>query len=888
MRPARPDEAAPDVEALGDRIADLAARIQAATYELLVLIRQFDERDGWEGFASCAHWLSWRIGLAPGAAREKVRVAHALAKLPRLSEALQRGEVSYSKVRAVTRVATPATEQALLDVALAGTAAHVEQVVRTWRRVDRAAEQAEDRRRHESRALHTWVDDDGMIVVRGRLAPEVGAVLRRALEAALDAGAGTAEPAAGVDRESATAGDGAAVHAAAPDAMVSAVAAPDVAAGEVADEMPPTIAQRRADALGMVAECALAGGLDRGTAGDRYQVVVHVDAGTLADDGEPGEDPAADARPGDAAVVDGAAVDRAAAGRPGESSAVVGGGAGLGPETPALYVPAGTYRRRAGEVSPASDEASPALPNGRSRSVPDVDGLPRRRRAAGAGPAGGQSALDEAGGIHVSAETARRLACDAATVTMRHGPAGEVLDVGRRTRTISPALRRALAARDRHCRFPGCQTRRTDAHHVEHWAQGGATALGNLVLLCPRHHRAVHEEGFRVALDTAGEARFLRPDGRPLPEAPALPAAGDAPLAPVTARLDRAGIRIGPHTATPAWHGERLDVDWAVSVLWRPRGDSAGKVLPDGAVRRRRLHVALWTLHRRSGSCAVGDGPHSLRICATVPNVRPPTGISALRVQMRGRRRGKEETLQRNYVIKATTTRPTYRCNHDFVTDFKTEQGPGFFPGADGYFHGCAAGRCRPRIVFFGTDFGTLSDWETKVRGKGGEKCSQPTLRHLRKLIDDIASDTGIAELACWCHLTNAVLALAKVERNTDTYKVYRKPEHRQYLRQCGRSHFEWLQEQKPGLAVLLGARHFSVYGCGVWSTVWPDLFGPNGKWCGMEMKDALSEPVAKTESGPRVLVMYHPSSGPHWRRHMEQNREVLRQEVTRLATSGA
>ena len=111
--------------------ADLAARIQAATCEPLVLIRQFDERGGWEGFASCAHWLSWRIGLAPGAAREKVRVAHALAKLPRLSEALQRGAVSYSKVRAVTRVATPATEQALLDVALAGTAAHVEQVVRT-------------------------------------------------------------------------------------------------------------------------------------------------------------------------------------------------------------------------------------------------------------------------------------------------------------------------------------------------------------------------------------------------------------------------------------------------------------------------------------------------------------------------------------------------------------------------------------------------------------------------------------------------------------------------------------------------------------------------------------------------------------------------------------
>ena len=425
VQPARPDEAARDVEALGNRIADLAARIQAATYELLVLIRQFDERGGWEGFASCAHWLSWRIGLAPGAAREKVRVAHALAKLPRLSEAMRRGAVSYSKVRAVTRVATPATEQALLDVALAGTAAHVEQVVRTWRRVDRAAEQAEDRRRHESRALHTWVDDDGMIVVRGRLAPEVGAVLRRALEAALDAGA----------------------------------------AAEAADELAPTIAQRRADALGMVAECALAGGLDKGTAGDRYQVVVHVDADTLADDGEEEE-------------------DRAAAGRPGESPAVGSATAGPGPERPAPYVPAGTYPRRAEEVSATADEASPSSPGGPSRPIPDVDGPPRRRRTACPGPAGGQSALDEAGGIHVSAETARRLACDAATVTMRHGPAGDVLDVGRRTRTISPALRRALAARDRHCRFPGCAVTRCDAHHVEHWAQGGATALGNLMLLC--------------------------------------------------------------------------------------------------------------------------------------------------------------------------------------------------------------------------------------------------------------------------------------------------------------------------------------------------------------------------------------------------------------------
>ena len=118
-------EPAPSVEALGDQIAELAAGIAAATGELLGLIREFDARNGWEGFASCAEWLSWRTGLAPGAAREHVRVARALAELPLLRDALRRGAVSYSKVRAVTRVATPETEQALLDVALAGTAAHV-------------------------------------------------------------------------------------------------------------------------------------------------------------------------------------------------------------------------------------------------------------------------------------------------------------------------------------------------------------------------------------------------------------------------------------------------------------------------------------------------------------------------------------------------------------------------------------------------------------------------------------------------------------------------------------------------------------------------------------------------------------------------------------------
>ncbi len=110
------------------------------------------------------------------------------------------------------------------------------------------------------------------------------------------------------------------------------------------------------------------------------------------------------------------------------------------------------------------------------------------------------------------------------TVVMRHGRAGRVLDVGRKRRTISPALRRALTTRDPECRFPGCQARHCDAHHVRGTGPaGGATRLDNLVRLCRRHHRAVHEEGFRVTLDPDGTARFCRPDGQPLPAAPPAP-----------------------------------------------------------------------------------------------------------------------------------------------------------------------------------------------------------------------------------------------------------------------------------------------------------------------------------------------------------------------------
>jgi hypothetical protein len=151
-----------DLGRLGDEIAELAAHLDAATARLLALIREFDARGGWAGCRSCAHWLSWKAGLDLGAAREKVRVARALARLPRLAQALARGELSYSKVRALTRVASPETEDRLLAIGQAGTAAHVEKIVRGWRQMNRRAEAEESAKQHASRALQVYPDEDGM------------------------------------------------------------------------------------------------------------------------------------------------------------------------------------------------------------------------------------------------------------------------------------------------------------------------------------------------------------------------------------------------------------------------------------------------------------------------------------------------------------------------------------------------------------------------------------------------------------------------------------------------------------------------------------------------------------------------------------------------------
>jgi len=176
-----------------------------------------------------------------------------------------------------------------------------------------------------------------------------------------------------------------------------------------------------------------------------------------------------------------------------------------------------------------------------------------------------QSVLEN--GARVSAETSQRIACDASRVVMRHGQDGRVVEVGVRTRTIPPSLRRALHHRDRGCRFPGCGVRFGQGHHIRHWAHGGPTTLSNLALLCRRHHRAVHEEGYQLDRQPDGELRFRRPDGQVLPEVSRPPEVRGDPVEVLRARNEADGLHLHARTATPGWLGERLDVGWAIGVL---------------------------------------------------------------------------------------------------------------------------------------------------------------------------------------------------------------------------------------------------------------------------------------------------------------------------------
>lgn len=408
-------------------ITTLAGHLNAAQARFLALVAELDRRRGWaeRGVKSCAHWLNWKCGIDLGAAREKVRVARALETLPLIAAAMAEGKVSYAKARAMTRVATEENEAYLLNIALCGTASHVEDVVRGYRRALDAAELTREAVQQRDQSLWYHTESDGSLVVRARLPAEVGALFVKALQAAEDG-----------------------------------LPIPKNVSAETSSNDLHRSRKRRVEALATLAESFLATGPRDLSGADRQQIVVHVDAETLS-------------------------------------------------------------HRHAGRCE---------LEYGPS----------------------------------IAAETARRLSCDASVVRILEDERGEPLDVGRRTRTIPPAIRRALNARDKGCRFPGCSFKRyVDGHHVKHWADGGETKLANLVTLCRFHHRLVHEGQVAILTLDDGAFRFVRPDGRTFDS----PAPRSSDWAAVVISHQTADIHITPSTAVTRWTGEALDLDHVVSWL---------------------------------------------------------------------------------------------------------------------------------------------------------------------------------------------------------------------------------------------------------------------------------------------------------------------------------
>jgi hypothetical protein len=402
------------LERLEAEIAGWNAQLSAATCRWLLLVAEFDRRRGWESWEchNCAHYLDWMCGIDRRTAREHVRVGRALEGLPVTRAAFARGELSYAKARAITRVATSENEETLVEWARHGTASHLERIVRGFRQVKRTLELEETNRRHAARYARWRWNDDGSLGFSARLDPEAGAQLIAAIEGMMALQGGSAEP----------------------------------------PSLQETHEARHADALVELASAAVAGGAE-GLAAHVPEVVVHVDVAVLADD------------------------------------------------------------------------------------------------------AGGDCLLDD--GPALAPETARRLTCDAGIVPLIEDGDGNPLNVGRRRRRPPTALRRALAARDGCCRFPGCGSRRyLHAHHITHWARGGKTWIRTMVLLCSKHHRAVHEGGYICRLTSDhGELTFLRPDGQPVD------------LPPTNQASHAFAHPPAPDAGRSLWAGEHLDLDLAVQGL---------------------------------------------------------------------------------------------------------------------------------------------------------------------------------------------------------------------------------------------------------------------------------------------------------------------------------
>jgi hypothetical protein len=520
---------------LAEQIAVCAARIDAATHQLLTLIRAFEREKVWarQAAKSTAAWLSWRLGLGLCAAREKVRVATALGELPKMDAALARAELSYAKVRAMTRVATPDNEELLLAQARGTTGAQLERICSGFRRALRGKATDDEHRFVRRRTMH-----DGSVQIEARLLPDEAELVWKAIGAA---------------RASLRGGDPLPIS---------------------------TDSATRADTVNTVNSV--------NTAVSRGGAQVH-------------ETSAGDFR-SEATLVDGlVAISEAALAAEGKRAGRPGA------ERHTLFV----------HLSERDLQAA-ASESGDHNSAPDVTHVGEMAAEHGEVKDLRTTRHWKAelfDGVALSGESLLRLACDCGLVAAKVGATGDVLDLGRRRRTVSPALRRALLLRDRGCRFPGCHQRAfVDAHHIQHWAHGGETALDNTVLLCHRHHVALHEGGFRIERGDGTPAssglRFFDAGGHFIDPAPR-PPAGAGGIAALEAEQSARGLAI----------------DWRTGQPRLPKGiELAGCVR--ALVRRHEGATAPFEcgVRRSLTPATVGGAP---RPCRDTPR-RTPDGVGSL------------------------------------------------------------------------------------------------------------------------------------------------------------------------------------------------------------------------------------------------------------------
>ena len=529
-----------DTDTIGERIAEQVAHMDAAMHGLLTDLRAFDQAGGWyrQGFQTCASWLSWRVGWTLGTAREHVRVASKLADLSHIDEALRQGEISYSKVRAMTRVATPANELTLLEEARYTTGQQLEVICRKYALVQRHDQESNERDDSERRYVTRRDSPDGMVRIVAALHPEEAAMVWTALERVMKAGC-----------------RGRAAVASTPSSNHGASHLPAESSGAAGSKG----ATRSDDSVDSA----------HFTANDHQSGVPAESSGAAGSNGATRSDDSA-------RVTDNDRQSRV----PAETS---GGRSSSHSETQSARVP--RFTRADALIVMAEEVIRGTRPNRSPVELVVTVAAEHLHLAAGAvSPTAGANLLESAGdqgrdsdpsivacfadGTAVSMTVARRLACDAGIAPMVEGPDGAPLALGRKTRAIPASMKRALLRRDGGCRFPGCSNRLcVEGHHVKHWADGGETEIENLLSLCSHHHRFVHEYGFAVEWIGTTEVRFIDPDGRtvvPVPE-PARPAR----LGWETIRRRNTVLGITPETAACGWDGARIDLAACIHELVR-------------------------------------------------------------------------------------------------------------------------------------------------------------------------------------------------------------------------------------------------------------------------------------------------------------------------------